>query len=690
MSNVSYFKNAKHFVANPTFNTYVSGGDALQYLHQHSATGAMHDSEERYPPPLCHPGTGEAVVGRIEAWYGFEVPPEKKIMWVFAPAGYGKTSVAGTVSKRLESRTDLDFNPVGATFFFWRTSPERNSPARFIITLAYQFAMSIPELAPHIDNAVKRNPMILNKALEAQLMKLIVEPFKSLGELDNMPHRLVIIDGLDECINSDQESRVEKPYAEDQERVQVRVLDLIYTLQSHQLPLCFLILSRPEPWIKHHIKARPFRTVAEMLDLYEVGNHMKDVEKFVRDELARIAESLDTRPGDDEQWPEEELVQNLLWTTRGHMLFAATVIRHIDVPYDDPPQRLQNILTGQVHSNSDLTLSSPFSSLFELYRQIIRSCPPANKATMVEVLEDVLTIDDMPFTPINLTLDTLDSISGRPAGRGIKVLRPLHAVMRLVTHKLPGAELSVFYHSSFPEFLNNHSQLGLDIQKGIGRLLAGALKALPTAISNNHGDDVSLYAVSQWAHLWLVWQPSTEAEYSRQLKALLAIDLTALFVKAIASGDDLLACILYLYHPTGHLLVRGISPTVSSPFIEDAVSHLRSSIHRGFLHTLRPDVFTSRFPDASHSTSEVDGLIVTMASYANETSKDSPTWFASIAQALRTLRREQEELYRLFERNSLTLMENLNIIPPKRQYLALKQLFELARQDGELQDTDIK
>ena len=181
----------------------------------------MHDSEERYPPHLCHPGTREAVVGRIEAWYGFEIPPEKKIVWIHAPAGYGKSAVAGTISKKLESRTDLDFNPVGATFFFWRTSPERNSPTRFVITLAYQFAISIPELAPHIETAVKRNLMVLNKTLEAQVTKLIVEPFKSLGQLASMPHRLVIVDGLDECINSGQESLVEKHYAEDQERVQL-------------------------------------------------------------------------------------------------------------------------------------------------------------------------------------------------------------------------------------------------------------------------------------------------------------------------------------------------------------------------------------------------------------------------------------------------------------------------------------
>jgi hypothetical protein len=64
--------------------------------------------------------------------------------------GYGKTTVAGTVKEKLDVM-DLDFdNPVGATFFFWRSSPERNSPARFIITLAYQLAGSIPERQPHV------------------------------------------------------------------------------------------------------------------------------------------------------------------------------------------------------------------------------------------------------------------------------------------------------------------------------------------------------------------------------------------------------------------------------------------------------------------------------------------------------------------------------------------------------------
>ncbi|KAJ2929908.1 hypothetical protein H1R20_g7171, partial [Candolleomyces eurysporus] len=482
----SYFANSRDFAINKlTVNNCISEGDALQYLHKHSATSAMHDSEERYPPPLCHEGTRDVVISRIEGWYGFETPPEKKIMWVHAPAGYGKTAVAGTVSKKMESRTDLDFNPVGATFFFWRTSPERNSPARFIITLAYQFTISIPELAPHIESAVKRNPMVLNKALEFQLMKLIVEPFKSLGGIGIMPHRLVIIDGLDECINSDQQSRVKKQYAEDQERVQVRVLELIRTLHSHDLPLCFLILSRPEPWIKRHIESRSFQPITETLDLYQVGDHMKDVEKFVRDELARIADSLDPQPGGDKEWPGEDIVEDFLWKTGGHMLYAATVIRHIDDPYDNPRQLLQDILNSEFYSTQDLTHSTPFSSLHELYRQILRSCPPKNQLTMIRVLEELLAAEDefQYGEQVHAAFNILDRLSGQPPGHGTKALRPLHAVIRLSNNAAESRRYSLFlYHSSFAEFLKDQPQplpdVTINVQKGFSRVLAGCLTAL--------------------------------------------------------------------------------------------------------------------------------------------------------------------------------------------------------------------
>ncbi|RXW20766.1 hypothetical protein EST38_g5078 [Candolleomyces aberdarensis] len=403
-------------------NFQISNIDAgiLQYLKEHAATGAMHDSDERFPPPLCHPGTREAVIYRILDWYGYQAGPRKPIMWVYAPAGYGKTAIAGTVSEKLEEKLmELKFNPLGGTFFFWRTSTERNSPARFIVTLTYQVFISIPELAPHIENAVKRNPMILRKALEVQLKKLLVEPFQALGDTKGMPNRLIIVDGLDECINSDRESRVDKKYAEDQETVQLRVLDLIRSLASHRLPLSFLILSRPEAWIKQRMESTSLKNLVEHVDLYEVGDHMKDVETFVKAELSRLG--LD----------EESLVTRLVRRANGHILYASTVIRHIDCPYDDARTRLENILNDHSNSNPDLAHSTPFSSLNELYRQILRSCPEGTRSVMIDVLEEVYEASFCfdQYVSMHEVVNVFDHIVGRVPGAGMKAIRGLHALL---------------------------------------------------------------------------------------------------------------------------------------------------------------------------------------------------------------------------------------------------------------------
>ncbi|RXW14158.1 hypothetical protein EST38_g11693 [Candolleomyces aberdarensis] len=404
----------------------------------------MHDSDERYPPPVCHPETREIVIVRIKDWYGFQTRPAKPIMWVHAPAGYGKTAIAGTISKLVEEVEGLDFSPLGATFYFWRTSPERNSPARFIITIAYQLAMSIPELTPHIEDAVKQNRMILRKALEVQLMKLIVEPFKALGGLDDMPNRLVIVDGLDECINSDQECRVDRQYAEDQERVQIRILDLIHRLQSHRLPLSFLILSRPEAWIKQRMQSGSFHRVVEAVDLYALGDHVKDTETYIRAELSRIAARIQDdgtldRGDPDEEWPGKKVVQSFVRRTNGHILYASTVIRHIDTPYGDPWKLLKNVLDGYARSNLELVHSSPFSSLNALYLHIMQSCPESNRALMIAVLEDfsAFALHFRPQVDVGRVLAVLDHLAGRVPGQGFRSLRPLHAVLHLSVYPMP-------------------------------------------------------------------------------------------------------------------------------------------------------------------------------------------------------------------------------------------------------------
>ncbi|RXW20780.1 hypothetical protein EST38_g5083 [Candolleomyces aberdarensis] len=553
----------------------------------------MHDSDERFPPPLCHPGTREAVICRILDWYGYQAGPRKPIMWVHAPAGYGKTAIAGTVAEKLEEQSEeLGFSLIGATFFFWRTSPERNSPARFIITLAYQLATSIPELTPHIENAVKRNPMILRKALEVQLKKLIVEPFKATEDVKDLPNRLIIIDGLDECINSDRESRVEKKYAEDQEIVQVRVLDLVRVLASHQLPLSFLILSRPETWIKQHTETQQLRNRVEIVDLYKIGDHMNDVEKFVRAELARIAESLEHHAdGGPEGWPGEVLVRRFMQKSGGHMLYTSTVIRHIDSPYGDARERLRNILDRCSGCNSDLTHSTPFSSLYKLYLEIMRACPEANRSLMVEVLEDmVVTNYKFHFDAgITASVAILDRLSGRAQGSGMKALRGLHAILHLgergtINHC---QSLNFFLHSSFFEFLQTPTlslEFAVDLRNGERRLLSRCLDrmSLITLQSKIHEDDVQ-FSLSHWASILRTLEPSDKSEYLAVVKRLLSIDL--------------IACIAQGYINPNRNAVRELYLCVSvacpsnvyfgeCPIVQHHISLLRSLVESAYIFLL--------------------------------------------------------------------------------------------------------
>ncbi|RXW16670.1 hypothetical protein EST38_g9184 [Candolleomyces aberdarensis] len=661
MSNVSYFGNANNVVAKKlTFNTYASDGDALQFLYNHSATGAVHDSEERFPPPVCHPGTRQAVVGRITAWYGYLTLPQRRIMWVHAPAGYGRTAVAGTVSKLLEEQEGLDFCPLGATFFFWRSSPERNSPACFIITIAYQLATSIPELKPHIEDAVKQNPMILKKALEAQLVKLIVEPFKALGQyVEEMPNRLIIIDGLDECINSNRESRVAKKYAEGQEKVQVRVLDLIHALQSHQLPLSFLILSRPEPWIKQHIESDLFKESVEIIDLYEVGDHMNDVETYIRAELSRIAATIN-HPSNDEdvEWPGENTVRDFIVKTNGHMLYASTVLGHIDDPYDDPRSRLNDIL-NYPKADSDLAHSTPFSSLYQLYRQILQSCPASSHPRIVKVLEDLVETQWLfsGSTSIPRALNILDPLSGRAAGSGVRALRGLHAVLHLPTASLP-RPLEWFIHSSFITFLRIPQfslEFTIDRKKAYRRLLRGCLNTMSTITLQSVCEDHHHFALLTWTFLWwLLWdyeyKPSDDAEYFSMLKKLLESDFEACFFKTFTSHERQ----FILSRPPGDLYYPGpnnfIVPS-SARYVYDSDSLVQQAVSR--LHTSGEDVLVSLIsqPSPTGGAYSVETFVSHLVGYMvafTRRAEGVKDWESNkVLQALKKLRREDQKSFDL-------------------------------------------
>ncbi|KDR72397.1 hypothetical protein GALMADRAFT_126549 [Galerina marginata CBS 339.88] len=228
-------------------NIVITGGTSTM-VHNHTsnqgfeklgkqvAVGALHNSAEVSDQPKCQPGTRVAILENLEAWAA-AVTYKHPIVWLNGPSGSGKSSILRTIAQILfEQRLLL------ASFFFLRSAPGRNSSNHFIATIAYQIAINIPETRPYIEEAVEKNPLIFSLSIWDQAQALVVSPILSVRRdnpsFDECPFpRIIIIDGLDECSESNKQSTI------------LQVLCRI--VKGLPIPLAVLVASRPEHHILH-------------------------------------------------------------------------------------------------------------------------------------------------------------------------------------------------------------------------------------------------------------------------------------------------------------------------------------------------------------------------------------------------------------------------------------------------------
>jgi hypothetical protein len=191
-----------------------------------------------FDPPECHLDTQIAIITKIMDWI-LGVGSDNQnavILWFYGPAGTGKSVIAHNIAERC----DLE-NLLLASFFFSRSDPTRSNTKSLIATISYQIAINIPGTREKIAAAIERDPLVLNRSLEAQVSALVVYPLRELLEEGcfntSASRRLIIIDGLDEC---------------DTPAAQCKVLDVISRLfHKNRLPLLLLVASRPERHLNH-------------------------------------------------------------------------------------------------------------------------------------------------------------------------------------------------------------------------------------------------------------------------------------------------------------------------------------------------------------------------------------------------------------------------------------------------------
>lgn len=436
---------------------YVSitqGDPTLQLLLLQTATGAAYNSHERYPPPKCHPNTRKSFLEKLDVWIGGGgVGKEGGIAWLHGPAGAGKSAIAQTVCESSASRSQL-----AASFFFSRAQARRDSGDFLFTTIAFQLAMASLELRDKITQAVHDNPLIIHETAAAQVERLIVRPVKSLvvcGTTAPRPPFLIVVDGVDEC--------------DDNRSQELLLSTLVDLVRTHKLPLYILIISRPEPHIRHVFNSLNVSNL-EVLSLYGSREAYQDVYSFLVDRFEKIHGSerhsyiMKSVP---KPWPSKLVIDAIAQKSGGYFIYASTILGYVDEEYFSPIDRLDEIMNA-----SPALATSAFSELDKLYTRILSTSP--NVALLKLILGCIL----LPLTtlaPYGVTPSVIELVLGLRSGEVMLTLRGLHSLLHFQHYSgsviIPGPDSGLCItsiHASLADFIFHKERAGtfyIDIQE---------------------------------------------------------------------------------------------------------------------------------------------------------------------------------------------------------------------------------
>ena len=378
------------------------------------------DNEEQQG---CMAGTREQILDELEKWAIHDTTPN--VCWLNGMAGTGKTSIAHTLSERLDEKQML-----GASFFCSRSASQAVRDASLIIpTIAAKLSQASPLLRSEMVQTIEREPDVGSMhMLSKQFRLLLVEPIQRALGLSVKIYKIVVIDALDECTNL---GTVEK-------LVQA-IVDY-----SPDLPLKFFISSRETTKFLtafHHNPAhRP-----KILSLHSVERTVvqEDIKLYLHTSLSDIVQ----RRPQPLCWPPPNEFETLLERSDKLFIYAATAVRYIGAPDVDFRKRLAHI--------TRLTPARMNTGIIDsLYNDIVR------QAFHCELQPDEVsarreTLSAVVFLLVPLSLDAITSLLGMDGLETQVALAPFQSVIHVPT---ADASLVTIFHTSFLEFIVDPSR----------------------------------------------------------------------------------------------------------------------------------------------------------------------------------------------------------------------------------------
>ncbi|KAJ2922573.1 hypothetical protein H1R20_g14523, partial [Candolleomyces eurysporus] len=454
------FAHASHFTIGDaqfinaaTYYELPDENDALRTLLKGSAINATTESAYASYAPTCHPSTRQSVTNDLMTWARGSRPDSVSILWLSGPAGGGKTCILRRIVELCKAE-DL----FAACVFFSTCYSDTRTEGRFIITLAAQLTQSIPQITPFLVEAVKKDPTILQKSLETQMKALIFGPleasqrrrsasglkalFRSLKSKSPQTHRIILIDGLDECV---------------EEKEQAHILRLVHEMATHpHFPFRFVIASRPEYTIRTMFSSPPLSDISRIirLETYEAD---RDIHLYLQTEFARLRTTHPASTSLPAGWPLTEDGDMLVSKASGQFVYVATVVKHLANPRRNPVVELRHIL--DLHpggTNTAITVNdNPFSELDALYMKILHR-PNIDIPLLKSILHAILHNKGHEFK----TPSSIDAVLGFEPGTCDMALMDLHSVVAVEPTSTRIDVPISFHHKSLADFLMSPGRAG--------------------------------------------------------------------------------------------------------------------------------------------------------------------------------------------------------------------------------------
>ncbi|KAG6914915.1 hypothetical protein DXG01_014463 [Tephrocybe rancida] len=404
----------------------------------------------------CQLETRHKILHDISMWA--DDPTGPRVCWLSGRAGTGKTTIAHTIADKYDSKGRL-----AATFFLWRSTGDRDEIRKVVPTIAFQIAEKSHLAKEGMERALLKESSLSEhlsqlSGFDYQLSKLLIHaPDHLVG------HSLVIIDGLDESVSPE------------------RVEDLIKKLCQMNLPFRFLLVSRPEDYIKSALA--DVWNHKDILLRLTVEESRDDVQHIIVTGFLPIwqhqieAEGLPT-------WPIKQDITALVEKSQGLMVYAALAMRYICDRRGDPKKRLKDVLSG--HDGLDI-----------LYHQVIKA---AKQYDYFDIVMGSLLYLQYPLSTNNLSsllLSTEEPYDSLNIKNIYGALNGCHSVLIVPEDDQP----ITFHHASLQDFLTNQKRskdLFYAPMTYHAQLMICSLEAITAAFSS--GTDASKYALIAWHH----------------------------------------------------------------------------------------------------------------------------------------------------------------------------------------------